>query len=50
MVGKAQKSHGVRSGLYGGCSNGWSYSSTPPIRLHGVVLNLAQGKLYLYLL
>jgi hypothetical protein len=22
MVGKAQKSHGVRSGLYGGCSNG----------------------------
>jgi hypothetical protein len=25
-VGKAQKSHGVRSGLYGGCSNG-----VPPI-------------------
>jgi hypothetical protein len=22
MAGKAQKSHGVRSGLYGGCSNG----------------------------
>jgi hypothetical protein len=22
MVGKTQKSHGVRSGLYGGCSNG----------------------------
>jgi hypothetical protein len=22
MVWKAQKSHGVRSGLYGGCSNG----------------------------
>jgi hypothetical protein len=22
MVGKAQKSHGTRSGLYGGCSNG----------------------------
>jgi hypothetical protein len=22
MVGKAQKSHGERSGLYGGCSNG----------------------------
>jgi hypothetical protein len=22
MVGKAQKSHGVRFGLYGGCSNG----------------------------
>jgi hypothetical protein len=26
MVGKAQKSHAVRSGLYGGCSNG-----IPPI-------------------
>jgi hypothetical protein len=26
MVGKAQKSHGTRSGLYGGCSNG-----VPPI-------------------
>jgi hypothetical protein len=24
MVGKAQKSHGVRSGLYGECSNGVS--------------------------
>jgi hypothetical protein len=22
MVGKDQKSHGARSGLYGGCSNG----------------------------
>jgi hypothetical protein len=22
MVGKARKSHGARSGLYGGCSNG----------------------------
>jgi hypothetical protein len=22
MVGKAQKSHGARSGLYGGCSDG----------------------------
>jgi hypothetical protein len=22
MVGKAQKSHGARSGLYDGCSNG----------------------------
>jgi hypothetical protein len=22
MAGKAQKSHGARSGLYGGCSNG----------------------------
>jgi hypothetical protein len=27
MVGKAQKSHGPRSGLYGGCSNG-----VPPIK------------------
>jgi hypothetical protein len=27
MVGKAQKSHGERSGLYGGCFNG-----VPPIR------------------
>jgi hypothetical protein len=26
MVVKAQKSHGARSGLYGGCSNG-----VPPI-------------------
>jgi hypothetical protein len=24
MVGKAKKSHGARSGLYGGCSNGVS--------------------------
>jgi hypothetical protein len=24
MVGRAQKSHGARSGLYGGCSNGVS--------------------------
>jgi hypothetical protein len=28
MVGKAEKSHGARSGLYGGCSNG-----IPPIHL-----------------
>jgi hypothetical protein len=28
IVGKAQKSHGSRSGLYGGCSNG-----VPPIHL-----------------
>jgi hypothetical protein len=26
MVGKAQKSHGARSGVYGGCTNG-----VPPI-------------------
>jgi len=29
--------------------NGWSYTSTPTIRLHGVVLNSAQGLLYLFL-
>jgi hypothetical protein len=30
--------------------NGWSYNSTPPIRLHGVVLiKNAQRQLYLYL-
>jgi hypothetical protein len=28
MVGKAQKSHGVRPELYGGCSNG-----VPPIHV-----------------
>jgi hypothetical protein len=28
--------------------NAWSYTSTPPIRLHGVVLSKAQGQLYLY--
>jgi hypothetical protein len=28
MVRKAQKSHGARSGLYGGCSNG-----VPPIHV-----------------
>jgi hypothetical protein len=27
--------------------NAWSYTSTPPIRLHGVVLSSAQGQLYL---
>jgi len=27
--------------------NEWSYISTPPIRLHGVVLSQAQGQLYL---
>jgi hypothetical protein len=35
MVGKAQKSHGTRSGLYGGCSNG-----VPPVHFlqaeHGI--------------
>jgi hypothetical protein len=30
--------------------NAWSYTSTPPIRLHGVVLSSAQRKFYLYLL
>jgi hypothetical protein len=29
--------------------NEWSYTSTPPICLHGVVLSKAQGQLYLYL-
>jgi hypothetical protein len=29
--------------------NAWSYTSTPPIRLHGVVLSYEQGQLYLYL-
>jgi hypothetical protein len=28
--------------------NAWSYTSTPPIRIHGVVLSEAQGQLYLY--
>jgi hypothetical protein len=27
----------------------WKYTSTPPIRPHGVVLSSAQGQLYLYL-
>jgi hypothetical protein len=35
MVGKAQKSHGARSELYGGCSNG-----VPPVHVfqakHGI--------------
>jgi hypothetical protein len=31
IVGKAQKSHGARSGLYGGCSNG-----VPPIHVFQV--------------
>jgi hypothetical protein len=31
MVGKAQKSHGARSGLYGRCSNG-----VPPIHVFQV--------------
>jgi hypothetical protein len=29
--------------------NEWSYTSTPPIHLYGVVLFKAQGQLYLYL-
>jgi hypothetical protein len=77
MFGKDQKSHGARSGLYGGCSNGippihffqadhriqfgprpmpdleadhspqcsakvknaWNYTSTPPLRLHCMILS-----------
>jgi hypothetical protein len=27
--------------------NAWGYITTPPIRLHGVVLSLAQGQLHL---
>jgi hypothetical protein len=30
--------------------NAWSYTSTPPIRLHGVVLSEAQAQLYPYYL
>jgi hypothetical protein len=26
----------------------WSYTSTPPVCLHGVVISQAEGKLYLY--
>jgi hypothetical protein len=26
----------------------WSYTSTPPVRLHGVVLSSAEGQLYLF--
>jgi hypothetical protein len=36
MVGKAQKSHGARSGLNGGCSNGGSTDlgeADAPLRL-----------------
>jgi len=29
--------------------NVWSYTSTPAVRLHDVVLNLAHGQFYLYL-
>jgi hypothetical protein len=29
-------------------TNVWIYTSTPPIRLHGVVLSYVQGQLYLY--
>jgi hypothetical protein len=36
MVGKAQKSHGARSGLYGGCSDGIS-----PISVSASIATLA---------
>jgi hypothetical protein len=36
MVGKVQKLHGVRSGLYGGCSNG-----VPPISVRSPIATLA---------
>jgi hypothetical protein len=29
--------------------NAWSYTTTPPIHLYGVVLSQAEGQLYLYL-
>jgi len=29
--------------------NAWSYTSTSPIRFHGVVLSMARGKIYLHL-
>jgi hypothetical protein len=29
--------------------NAWSYTSTPPVGLHGVVLSEAQGQIDLYL-
>jgi hypothetical protein len=35
MVGKAQKSHGARSGLYGGCSDG-----VPPISVSASIATL----------
>jgi hypothetical protein len=30
--------------------NAWRYTSTPPIRLNGLVLSSAQGQLYLLVL
>jgi hypothetical protein len=36
MVGKVQKSHGKRSGLYDGCSNG-----VPPISVNASIVTLA---------
>jgi hypothetical protein len=36
MAGKAQKSHGVRSGLYGGCSN-----RVPPMSVGASIATLA---------
>jgi len=40
MVGKAQKSHGARSGLYGGCSNG-----VPPIHFSQAEHNSRLGEM-----
>jgi hypothetical protein len=49
MVGKAQKSHGARSGLYGGCSDG-----VPPIHVfqaeHRIHLRNSDAPLRKYLL
>jgi hypothetical protein len=36
MVGKAQKSHGARSGLHGGCSDG-----VPPNSVRASIATLA---------
>jgi hypothetical protein len=48
MVGKAQKSHGARSGLYGGCSYG-----VPPIHFFKpnteFILNLAPCDFWVFL-
>jgi hypothetical protein len=43
MVGKAQNSHGARSGLYGGCSNG-----VPPISMSASIAVFSCATLTLY--
>jgi hypothetical protein len=39
MVGQAQKSHGARSGLYGGCTNG-----VPPISVSAFIATFQSRK------